>query len=152
MGDSDVYWPVSSSDSSSESWVADSMDWGYESDETDPAETIMPLNWVDCEEVESQASNEPEPTNVDTESFVGDSLEIAVTEHSSTIKEETRRGFTYGDVFWNEKWEEDMDLYDDLDDWCCAGDESPEEDPEEDMDDSSSTSGDSSGDTLPYEG
>ena len=128
------------------------MDWGYESDETDPAETIVPLNWVDCEEVESQASNEPEPTNVDTESFVGDSLEIAVTEHSSTIKEETRRGFTYGGVFWNEKWKEDMDLYDDLDDWCCAGDESPEENPEEDMDDSSSTSGDSSGDTLPYEG
>jgi len=155
MGDSDVYWPVSSSDSSSESWVADSMDWGYESDETDPAETIVPLNCVDYEEVESQASNEPEPTNVDTESFVGDSLEIAVTEHSSTIKEETRRGFTYGGVFWNETWEDDMDLYDDLDDWCCAGDESPEEDPEEDMDDSddsSSTSGDSSGDTLPYEG
>ena len=152
MGDSDAYWPVSSSDNSSESWVADSMDWGYESDETDPAETIVPLNWVDGEEVESQASNKPEPTNVDTESFVGDSLEIAVTEHSSTIKEETRRGFTYGGVFWNEKWEEDMDLYDNLDDWCCAGDESPEEDPEEDMDDSSSTSGDSSGDTLPYEG
>ena len=84
MGDSDVYWPVSSSDSSSESWVADSMDWGYESDETDPAKTIVPLNWVDYEEVESQASNEPEPTNVDTESFVGDSLEIPVTEHSTT--------------------------------------------------------------------
>ena len=71
MGDSDVFWPVSSPDSSSESWVADSMDWGYESDETDPAETIVPLNWVDGEEVESQASNKPEPTNVDTESFVG---------------------------------------------------------------------------------
>ena len=128
------------------------MDWGYESDETDPAEMIVPLNRVDYEEVESQASNEPEPTNVDTESFVGDSLEIPVTEHSTTIKEETRRGFTYGGVFWNETWEEDMDLYDDLDNWCCAGDESPEEDPEEDIDDSSSTSGDSSGDTLPYEG
>ena len=36
MGDSDIYWPVSSSDSSSESWMAGSMDWGYESDETDP--------------------------------------------------------------------------------------------------------------------
>ena len=48
-----------------------------------------------------------------------------------------------------------MDLYDDLDDWCCAGDKSPGEDPEEGMDDSedsSSTSGDSSGETLPYEG
>jgi len=152
MGDSDVYWPVSSPDSSSESWVADSMDWGYESDETDPAETIAPLNWVDCEEVESQASNKPEPTNVDTGSLVGDSLETPVTEHSSTINEETRRGFTYGGVFWNETWEKDMDLYDDLDDWCCAGDESSEEDPEEDMDVRSSTSGDPSGDTLPYKG
>ena len=38
-----------------------------------------------------------------------------------------------------------MDLYDDLDDWCCAGDELPEEDSEEgmnDSEDSSSTSGD----------
>ena len=102
MGDSDVHWPVSSSDSSSESWAPDSMDWGYESNETDPAEIITALDRVDYEEVESQASNEPEPTNVDTESFVGDSLEIAVTEHSSTIKEETRRGFTYGGVFWDE--------------------------------------------------
>ena len=47
-----------------------------------------------------------------------------------------------------------MDLYDDLDDWYCAGDELPGEDSEEGMDDSedsNSTSGDSSGETLPYE-
>ena len=36
MGDSDIYWPLSSSGSSSVSWAAGSMDWGYESDETDP--------------------------------------------------------------------------------------------------------------------
>jgi len=59
----------------------------------------VPLNWVDGEEVESQASNKPEPTPVSTCSFVGDSVEVAVTEHSSTVKEETRRGFTYGGVF-----------------------------------------------------
>jgi len=44
-----------------------------------------------------------------------------------------------------------MDLYDDLDDWCCAGDELPGEDPEEgmnDSEDSSSTSRDSSGKTT----
>ena len=44
---------------------------------------------------------------------------------------------------------------DDLDDWCCVGDELPGEDSEESMDDSedsSSTSGDSSEETLPYEG
>ena len=48
-----------------------------------------------------------------------------------------------------------MNLYDDLDDWCCARDELPGEDSEEDMDDSensSNTSDDSSGVTLPYEG
>ena len=74
-------------------------------------------------------------------------------EDTSTIKEETRRGFTYGGVFWDETWEDDMDLYDDLDDWCCAGDELLGEDSEEDMDDSedsSSTNEDSSRETLPY--
>ena len=57
--------------------------------------------------------------------------------------------------FWDETWEDDMDLYDNLDDWCCEGDELSGEDSEEGMDDSedsSSTSGDSSGKTLPYEG
>ena len=47
-----------------------------------------------------------------------------------------------------------MDLYDDLDDWYCEGDELPGEGSEEGMDaseNSSSTSGDSSGKTLPYE-
>jgi len=157
MGDSDIFWSASNSDSSSKSWIADSMDWGYESDETDPAKMIMPLNWIDGEEVESQASNKPEPTPVDTSSVIGDSVEVSVVEHSSTIKEETRRGFTYGGVFWNETWEKDMDLYDDLDDWHCAGDESSEEDPEEedpeeDLDNNNNTSKDPSGDTPPCEG
>ena len=60
------------------------------------------LHPLDYEEVESQASNEPEPTIVDTESLVGDSLEVVEMEHTSTIKEEARRGFTYGGVFWDE--------------------------------------------------
>ena len=72
--------------------------------------------------------------------MVGDSIEVAEIEPSSPIEEETRRGFTYGGVFWDETWEDDMDLYDDLDDWCCVGDESPGEDPEEDMDDSEDSS------------
>ena len=110
---------------------------------------------TDYEEVEFQASNEPELTIDDTESSVGDSLDVVEMEDTSTIKEEIRRGFTYGRVSWDETREDDMDLYDDLDDWCCAGDELPGEDSEEDMDDSEdsiSTSGDSSGDALPYEG
>ena len=47
-----------------------------------------------------------------------------------------------------------MDLYDDLDDWCCEGDELPGEDSKESIDDSedsNSTSRDSSGETLPYD-
>jgi len=162
MGDSDIFWSASSSYSSSKSWIADTMDWECESDETDPAETIMPLNWVNGEEVESQASNKPEPTSANTSSIVKDFVEEPVVEHSSTVKEEPRRGFMYGGVFWNETWEKDMDLYDDLDDWHCAGDESSkedpeeedpeEEDPEEDLDNDDNSSKDPSGDTPPCEG
>ena len=135
--------------------MAGSTDWGYESDETDPEVIFAAPDHLDHEEVESQVSNEPELTIVDTESLVKNSLDVVEMEDTSVIKEETRRGFTYGGVFWDEKWEDDMDLYDDLDDWCCAGDELPREDPEEGMDDSedsSSTSGNSSRETLPYEG
>ena len=65
-----------------------------ESDETDPEVIFAAPNHIDYEEVESQASNEPELTIVDTESLVGDSLEVVEIEDTSTI-EETRRGFTY---------------------------------------------------------
>ena len=136
-------------------WTADSMDWRYESDETDPEVIFTAPDPIDYEEVESQASNDPEPTIVYTESLIGDSLDVVEMEDTSTIKEEARRGFTYGGVFWDETWEDDMDLYEDLDDWCCAGDELPREDSEEgmgDSEDSSSTCGDSSGGTLPCEG
>ena len=47
--------------------------------------------------------------------MVGDSLDVVEMEDTSAIKEDTRKGFTYGGVFWDEKWEDDMDLYDDLD-------------------------------------
>jgi len=131
------------------------MDWGYESDEIDPEDIFVAPDHIDYEEVKFQASNEPELTIDDTESSVGDSSDVVEMEDTSTIKEEIRRGFTYGGVSWDETWEDDMDLYDNLDDWYYAGDELPGEDSEEDMDDSednSSTSGDSSRETLPYEG
>jgi len=101
------------------------MDWGYESDKTDPEIIFSAPNPIDHEEVESQASNEPELTIANMESLVGDSLEVGETGDTSALKEETRREFTYGDLFLDEKWEDDMDLYDDLDDWCfpliCKG-------------------------------
>ena len=95
--------------------MAGSMDWGHESDETDPEVIFSASDHIDYEEVESQASNELELTIVDTESLVGDSLDVKEIGDTSVIKEETRRGFTYGGVFWDQKWEEDMDLYDDCD-------------------------------------
>ena len=76
MGDSDIYWPISSSGSSSASWTAGSMDLGYESDETDPEVIFAAPNHINHKEVESQASNEPELTIADTESLVGDSLDV----------------------------------------------------------------------------
>ena len=77
------------------------MDWGYESDETDPEDIFAALDHIDYEEVESQASNEPEPNIVDTESLVGDSLEVVEMEDTNIIKENTHKGFTYGGVFWD---------------------------------------------------
>ena len=87
--------------------------------------------------------------------MVGDSLDVGETGDISALKEGSRRGFTYGGLLWDKKWKDDMDLYDDLDDWYCTRDELPGEDYEEgmnDSEDSSSTSGDSSGETLPYVG
>ena len=52
------------------------MDWGYEFDETDSEVIFVAPDHLDHEEVESQASNEPELTIVDTESLIGDSLDV----------------------------------------------------------------------------
>ena len=61
-------------------------------------------------------SNEPELIIADTESLVRDSLDAEEMGDTSALKEETRRGFTYGGLFWDEKWEDDVDLYNDLND------------------------------------
>ena len=71
MGDSDKYWPVSNSDSSSASWMVGSMDWAYESDETNLEVIFAAPDHIDHEEIESQASNEPELTIADTKSWLG---------------------------------------------------------------------------------
>ena len=134
--------------------MASSMDWDYESDKTD-LEIIFPAPvHINHEEIESQASNEPDLTIIDTGSIVGDSHDVGEKGDTSALRERFRRGFTYGGLFWDASWE-DMDLYDDLDNWHWEGDELPGEDSEESIDDgedSSSTSGDSSGETLPYDG
>ena len=76
--------------------MAGSMDWGYEFDETDPEVIFAAPDHIDHEEVESHASNEPELTIADMESLVGDSLDVEEMGNTSALKEETRRGFTYG--------------------------------------------------------
>ena len=68
--------------------MAGSMDWGYESDETNPEVIFSAPDHIDHEEVESQASNEPNLT-IAEESLVGDSLDIEETGDTSALKEET---------------------------------------------------------------
>jgi len=89
MGDSDKYWSVSSLDSSSASWMAASMNWGYESDETDPEDIFGAPDYIDHEEIEFQAFNEPELTITDTESLIGDSLDVEETGDTIALKEKT---------------------------------------------------------------
>jgi len=135
--------------------MTDSMDWDYESDETDPEIIFSAPVHIDHEEIESQVSNEPDLTVTDTESIVGDSLDVGETEDTSALRKGSRKGFTYESLLWDASWEDDIDLYDDIDDWCWERDELPGEDSEESMDDSedsSSNSGDASRETLPYNG
>ena len=67
------------------------MDWGYESDETDPEVIFVAPDHIDHEEIESQASNEPELTIADTESLVGDSLDVEEMGDMSALKEDPKR-------------------------------------------------------------
>ena len=72
------------------SWTADSMDWGYESDETDPEDIIAAPDHTDYEEVESQASNEPELTIVDLDwCCAGDELPWEDSEESMGDSEDS---------------------------------------------------------------
>ena len=131
------------------------MDWGYESDEVDPEMILSVPVQVEQGEVESQASNEIDLIISDDEIVDGNPFYVGKTDITGGLEEGSQRRFTYGDLLWDASWEDDMDLYDDLDDWGWEGDELPGGDPEESMDDSedsSISSGDSSGETLPYDG
>ena len=134
--------------------MAGSMDWNYESDETNPKIIFSTPVHIEHEDIKSQVSNEPDLTITDAKSMVRYSFDVGETEDTSALGEGSRRGFTYGSLLWDASWEDDMDLYDDFDDWGWEGDELPGEDSEESVDDSedsSSGSGDSSGETLPYD-
>ena len=75
--------------------MAGFMDWDYESDETDPEIIFSVPVHIDHEKIESQASNEPDLTISNTESLVGNSLDVGETGDASALREGSRRGFTY---------------------------------------------------------
>ena len=131
------------------------MDWGYESDEIDPEMILSVPVQVEQGEVESQASNEIDLIISDDEIVNGNPFYVGKTYITGGLEEGSQRRFTYGDLLWDASWEDDMYLYDDIDDWCWERDELSGEDSEESMndsEDSSSNSGDASRETLPYDG
>ena len=97
-----------------QSWKVDSMDWGYKSYETGPKILLSVLIQVDQEEIESQASNEPDLIVVDDESIDGDPLDAGEMEDTGGLEEGSRKGFTFGGMLWDAIWVDDMNLYDDL--------------------------------------
>jgi len=130
MGDSEM--SGSSSDgpeSESLSWIADSMDWEFESDETDPKVILK-----------------SSPDNLNAEIHMGQDEADDINEAESAIRdapvaedlgvlpnEEVNldgRIFV-GGIWWNSCWVEDMDLYDDNEDWGCDLDTVVEEVEEE---------------------
>jgi len=131
MGDSDT--PELSSEGSemeSQSWIANSMDWDYESDETDP-KTIFsrPKGSTNMMGV---AGRNKENTIKDAESVIRNMPGIEDQEGASDAEVESPGKMFYGGIWWNSNWIEDMDLYDDHEYWRCGDDSIIEEDPEED--------------------
>ena len=53
----------------------------------------------------------------DTKSMVGDSLDVGDTEDTSVLGEGPWQGFIFEDMLWDANWVDNMDLYDDLDNW-----------------------------------
>ena len=79
--------------------------------------------------------------NSDTESIV----EINDTDDTEA---ETQRGFTFGDILWDARWIDRWNLFDDLEDWRCDGDELTGVDPpREDMDHAEDSDSNSKGPT-----
>ena len=101
MGDSDIYWPISGSWSSSTSWKTGSMDLGYKSNETNPKMILSIPVQVEQEEVEYQTSNELDLIISDDKSIDGDPLDARETDDTGGLQEGSQRGFTYGGLLWD---------------------------------------------------
>ena len=112
MGDSDM--PGSSSDSSkseSLSWIADHIDWVYESDETDLK--IIFIGSPDSKDTVGLVGHNDEDTVSDAESAIKNvpvTVDLGVLPNDE-LKPQGR--IFFGGIWWDSSWAEDMDLYDD---------------------------------------
>ena len=137
MGDSSTP-ELSSGDSEmeSQSWSANSMDWDYESDETDPK--IIFSGSKGSNNVMGVAKRNKKNTIKDTESVIRNVTRIEDQEDAPDAEVESPGRMFYGGIWWNSSWIKDMDLYDDNENWRCGDDsiieENPEEDPAEEAD------------------
>jgi len=122
-------------ESESLSWIADTMDWDFESGETDPDVILKgpPTNLdagIRMGQDESNDINEAESAIRDAP--VTEDLGVQPNEEMNP----DGRIFV-GGIWWNSCWVEDMDLYDDNENWGCDLDtvleeeEPMEEEPEE---------------------
>jgi len=125
----------SSSDSprsESLSWTADHMDWDFESDETDPA--IILKGPPDSKDTGVRMEQDEKDEISEAESAIRDApatVDLGVLPNDEMNPE--GRIF-FGGIWWDSSWVEDMDLYDDHENWRCEYDavlEEAEEDPEE---------------------
>ena len=122
VDDSDIPWPISSTESLSTNGTANTMDFDFQSDETDPKIIIAATVHVEQEEVEPQVQAEVNEAINDVESMVGDTPTVVdMGDDETGLQEE----FVFGGILWNANWIEDMNLYDDLDKWYYDGDELP---------------------------
>ena len=147
MGDSEMTGSSSDSPrSESLSWTADHMDWDFESDETDPA--IILKGPPDSKDTGVRMEQDEKDEISEAESAIRDApatVDLGVLPNDEMDPE--GRIFV-GGIWWNSSWVEDMNLYDDHENWGCDYDavleeveeeenleeeEDPEEeDPEED--------------------
>ena len=133
MGDSEMTGSSSDSPrSESLSWTADHMDWDFESDETDPA--IILKGPPDSKDTGVRMEQDEKDEISEAESAIRDApatVDLGVLPNDEMNPE--GRIF-FGGIWWDSSWVEDMDLYDDHENWRCEYDavlEEEEEDPEE---------------------
>jgi len=130
MGDSDMTGSSSDNpESESLSWIADQMDWDFESDETNPAIILgSPPNSKDSE-VRLEQDNKDEISEAESAIRNAPTTVDRGILPSNEMNPEGR--IFFGGIWWNSSWVEDMDLYDDNENWRCDYDTVLEEEGED---------------------